>query len=210
MDALLKCPEEFLRARSAPRAGISLHSALLAVSLLIGCTQSQSEWQELTVSDAGFAILMRGQPHYARQSLDTPAGKMEAHLYSSDRPDAYFAVGYSDYPLALVLGGSREQLFAGVRDTWLRRIDGRITSSDDRVTAGGKYPGYAFSARGNVKGADTFLDARLYLVDQRLYQIIAMSRKGEVAQGVVNRYLNSFRLIDPAQVGSITVEPAAK
>jgi hypothetical protein len=35
---------------------------------------------------------------------------MFAHLYSSDRPDSYFAVGYANYPLALVVGIAPEQL----------------------------------------------------------------------------------------------------
>jgi hypothetical protein len=174
------------------------------------CMRSDSEWKPLVVDDCGFSVLMRQQPHYARQVLDTPAGRMEAHLYSSDRPDAYFAVGYSDYPLALVVGGSPQQLFAGVRDTWVRRLEARVTATDDRITLGGRYPGYAFSGEGKNKGADAILDARLYLVGQRLYQIVAISRKGEISQGIVNRFLDSFRLIDEKQVGSITIEPEVK
>jgi hypothetical protein len=38
---------------------------------------------------------------------------MFAHLYSSDRSDSYFAVGYADYPLALVVGIAPEQLPPG-------------------------------------------------------------------------------------------------
>jgi hypothetical protein len=179
------------------------------VTVLGACSPSGSEWQPLTVHEGGFSILMRGQPQYQRQVLDTPAGKMEAHLYSSDRPDAYYAVGYSDYPLALVVGGSAEELFAGVRDTWVRRLEGRLTAADDRITKG-KYPGYAFSARGKANGADALLDARLYLVDQRLYQIVAIGRKHEVSQGVVNRYLDSFALVEAAQVGTVRIEPPKK
>jgi hypothetical protein len=186
-----------------------LPTLILVATVLVACTRAGSDWRELAVHDGGFSILMRGQPQYVRQTLDTPAGRMEAHLYSSDRPDAYFAVGYSDYPLALVVGGSPQELFAGVRDTWLRRLEGRLLSSDDRITAG-TYPGYVFSAEGKTQGADAFLDARLYLVEQRLYQIVAISRKHAVSQGVVNRYLDSFKLIDAAQVGSIRIEPAKK
>lgn len=162
------------------------------------------------MNDGAFSILMRGQPHYTRQSLETPVGRMEAHLYSSERPDSFFAIGYSDYPLALVIGTPRERLFAGVRDIWLRRIEGRLTSKDERLTLSREYPGYAFSAEGKVKGADSLLDARLYLVGQRLYQVIAISRKGEMPQGVVNRYLNSFKLIEQAEVGTLRLEPAPR
>jgi hypothetical protein len=185
-----------------------LATALAAIAVLCACMRAPSEWKELVLENGGFAVLMRGQPHYVRQMLDTPAGRMEAHLYSSDRPDAYFAVGYSDYPLALVVGGSPEGLFTGVRDMWVRRLEGRLTQSDSRITAGGRHPGYAFSAEGRMNGADAILDARLYLVGQRLYQIVAIGRKGEVSQGIVNRFLDSFRLVEEKQVGSITIESA--
>ena len=58
-----------------------------------------------------------------------------------------------------------------------------------------------------MNGADAILDARLYLVGQRLYQIVAIGRKGEVSQGIVNRFLDSFRLVEEKQVGSIRIEP---
>jgi hypothetical protein len=180
-----------------------------AAALSTACSRTETRWQTLTVHEGGFSILMRGQPQYQRQALDTPAGRMEAHLYSWEGPDAYFAVGYSDYPLAFVFGGPQEELFAGVRDTWVRRLEGRLTSEDDRITAG-RYPGYAFSAQGKAQSDDAFLDARLYLVDQRLYQVVAITRRQAVSQGTVNRYLDSFKLIDAAQVGSIRIEPEKK
>jgi len=176
--------------------------------LLGACTRS--EWRELPVSDGGFSILMRGDPHYQRQQLNTRAGKMFAHLYSSDRRDSYFAVGYADYPLALVVGTAPEQLFSGVRQTWVQRIDGKLSASDDTIKLAGKYAGTEFQAAGKINGVDAFVHARLYLVDQRLYQVISMGRKDEVSQGVVNRFLNSFRLIPQSDVGTLTLEPSSR
>jgi hypothetical protein len=178
--------------------------ATLCATALPACTRS--EWQEMPIREGGFSVLMRSQPNYARQQLDTPAGKVPAHLYSSPRGDSYFAVGYSDYPLAQIVGGSPEALFASVRDTWVKRIEGRLVGSSPLRLAK-QYPGIEFSAEGTVKGAATFLDARLYLVDQRLYQVIAMGRKGEVQQGVVNRFLNSFKLIEASEGSTIMLKP---
>lgn len=183
----------------------ALFFTVIGVTALAAC--SRSEWQELPVREGGFSVLMRSQPHYARQQLDTPTGKVLAHLYSSPRPDSFFAVGYSDYPLAQVVGRSPEALFAHVRDTWVKRIEGRPVRMSP-IKLAGQYPGVEFSAEGKVKGANTVLDARLYLVDQRLYQVIAMARKGEVPQGVVNRYLNSFKLIEASEGGMIHLKPA--
>jgi hypothetical protein len=198
--------------------------ALIACAALASCT-SRSEWSELEVSEAGFAVLMRGEPRYLRQDLETPAGRMTAHLYSSETPDSYFAVGYHDYPLALVVGAKSDEVFNGVRDTWVRRINGRLVMKDNSLKLAGKYPGIEFTAEGrrprggkpsagdaDGEGAepDTFMQARVFLVDQRLYQIIAMGRKSAVSQGVVNRFLNSFRLVTPSEVGTLEIKPSGK
>jgi hypothetical protein len=131
---------------------------------------------------------------------------MPAHLYSSPRGESYFAVGYSDYPLSQIVGSSADALFAQVRDTWVKRIDGKLVLSSP-LKLDGQHPGIEFSAEGKVKGADAFLDARLYLVGQRLYQVIAMGRKSEVPQGIVNRFLNSFKLIEGSEGNMIMLKP---
>lgn len=178
---------------------------VLCLAMLAACG-SRSEWQDLVVPEGGFAVLMRGQPEYVRQQLDTPAGKMSAHLYSADRPDAYYAVGYSDYPLALVLAASPDQIFAGARDTWVKRIQGKLSGSSPLKLAG-KYPGLRFTAEGTFKDKETFVDGRLYLVDQRLYQVIVMGRKSELSQGVVNRFLDSFQLIPITETQNVPLKP---
>jgi hypothetical protein len=178
----------------------------LCVLLIAMAACAKSEWQELAVGEGGFSVLMRGQPQYARQALDTPEGRMEAHLYSSDRPDAYFAVGYTDYPLGFALTKDPQEILSGVRDTWVRRINGRLVATDATAKVD-KYPGLTFTARGSVKDVDAFLEARLYLVDQRLYQLVAIGRTTQVAQGTVNRFFNSFRLTETAQTGTIHIEP---
>jgi hypothetical protein len=182
--------------------------ALLAAALLLSC--GRSEWQPMEVSEGGFRILMRGQPNYTKQNVETPAGRMTAHLYSSDRPASYYAVGYSDYPLALVVGQDAETVFAGVRDTWVRRVGGRLVGGERKLMLAGKHPGLEFVAEGTAQGAAAIVQARVFLVDQRLYQLIAMGRKNEVPQGDINRFLNSFELGPTADVGTFQIKPPVK
>jgi hypothetical protein len=182
--------------------------ALLAAALLLSC--GRSEWQPMEASEGGFRVLMRGQPNFTKQGLDTPAGRMTAYLYSSDRPVSYYAVGYTDYPLALVVGQDAGKVFEGVRDTWVRRIGGRRVASDSKLMLAGKYQGLEFTAEGDAKGTEAFVQARIFLVDQRLYQVIAMGRKNAVSQGEINRFLNSFELIPASDIGTLQVRPPVK
>jgi hypothetical protein len=191
---------------TASRKHRLLRRSLLAVCVVLLAACTRGEWEKLEVSEGGFSVLMRPQPTYAKMPVETPAGRAVAHLYSSDRPDAYFAVGYSDYPLAAVMGTSADELFAGIRDTWVRRISGKLLiSSPLRIQR--KYPGLEFTAEGRVNDGETFLHARVYLVDQRLYQVVAMARKGEVSQGVMNRFLDSFRIIPTTESTFLEVVP---
>jgi hypothetical protein len=188
-----------------------LFKLMLALVLCAATTSHGApEWQPLQVSEGGFKVLMRTDPVYTKQDLETPAGRMTAYLYSSDRPVSYYAVGYSDYPLSLVIGEDPLKMFSGVRDTWVRRIQGRLVGTENKLRLAGGYPGLEFSAEGKAKGKDTFLQARLFLVDQRLYQVIAMGVKNQVPQGEINRFLNSFELVQTAGVSKLEIKPAGK
>ena len=187
---------------------LRLSVALACCVLAAAC--GPSEWRPMDIAEGGFRVLMRGQPQVSNQDLQTPAGRMSAHLYSSERPVSYYAVGYSDYPLAFAVSENPDAIFKGVRDTWVRRIGGRTVGADRKLTLAGKYPGVEFSAEGNAKGAPAYLQARLFLVDQRLYQVIVMGRKNEVSQGEINRFLNSFELVTASEVGTIDIKPPVK
>jgi hypothetical protein len=196
-----------MNTRTSTRVRYAAILLLLACTLCAGC--GKSDWHTLEIPEGGFSVLMRSEPHYVKQALDTPAGQMTAHLYSSDRPSSYYAVGYSDYPLALVIGANTEQIFSSVRDTWVRRIGGRLVKSSDLKLAG-TYPGLEFEAEGKANGADAFVQARIFLVDQRLYQVIAMGRKNEVPQGEINRFLDSFKLVKSGETHSLQIRPGDK
>lgn len=169
-----------------------------------------AQWQDLVVRDAGFSVLMRGEPEYDKRSIPTPAGPIVAHLYASSRRDSVVAIGYTDYPLGMVVGGTPEQVFAPARETWVKRVNGKIRSQDNRLKLDGKHPGMEFFATGRNDGVESFVQARFYLVEQRLYQIVFMGRDREVPQGVVNRFLNSFKLVPVQDVQTMKIAPPKK
>jgi hypothetical protein len=186
-------------------SNVRTHGLLVGLLLAIAAC-SPGEWQPLTVSDGGFTVLMRGQPGYDRQRFETPAGAMEAHLYSSDQPQSYFAVGYTDYPLALVVGAAPDELFSGVRETWLRRIRGEVVTARDTAKLSGAYPGYEFTAKGTLKEQDVLVRGRMYVVEQRLYQLIATGPPQEVAHSNVTRFFDSFRLVTPEEAAQLQLK----
>jgi hypothetical protein len=66
-----------------------------------------------------------------------------------------------------------------------------------------------FTAEGTYQDRPATIEGRFYLVDQRMYQLVALTRKGEISQGVVNRYFDSFKLIPVTYTEHVKIKPPA-
>lgn len=178
----------------------------MAAMLAAGC--GGPSWQDFTVQDGGFRVLMRGEVHYDKRELDTPVGKIVAHMYSIEFKDSVFGVGYSDYPPQMVRSMTPRRLFMAVRDTWVRRIEGRLEGDGIDIRLDKRHPGMEVVAWGKVKGRNAYLKGRFYLVGDRLYQIVIFGNRDSMPLADINHFLASFKLVPQREVGSINVTPA--
>ena len=168
---------------------------LLAViaALVAACTGAA--WHEVSIPDGGFRILMQGDPRLEKTELETPIGKITAYWYSMDAKDAAFGVGYSDYPVEIVRNAPPRQLFAIVRESWIKRIGGTLQGDGRDIKLEDKYPGMEFIASGKLEGRDAYLRGRFYLVGDRLYQVIVFGNKSAMPVSDINQFLGSFKLV---------------
>jgi hypothetical protein len=188
------------------RAIARLLPMLLLAAVASGCDRSQ--WQEQSIRDGGFRVLMRPQPHYEKRQLDTPVGAITAHLYTMELSDSVFGVGYSDYPEQMLRMMAPRRMFMDVRDGWMKRIDGRLQGEGKDIRLEGTYPGMEIVASGTVNGREAYLRGRFYLVGNRLYQIVVFGNRDSIPLADVNRFLSSFKLIPPREVSDVTIQPA--
>jgi hypothetical protein len=80
------------------------------------------------------------------------------------------------------------------RDGAARSVNGEIV--DDRAIVLGDQPGRAFTIDGADKDGQRFtLWVRHYLVENRLYQVMAMTARDADQQGSVEQFLDSFTLL---------------
>ncbi len=113
-----------------------------------------------------------------------------------------FAVGVARLPA--VLGSmDRHQALAVFRDALVRNIDGRLTrtaappplalpAGDSRTLLASE----AVEASGrDSSGRAVRLAARFYIVDDRLFQLVALSAEGELLADTLDTFFTSFRLI---------------
>ncbi|MBN1431094.1 MAG: hypothetical protein JXB07_22180 [Anaerolineae bacterium] len=160
---------------------------LLAVAMTIfGCQLSATPPTEFVSDEGKFSVLMPGTP---TEETQTTTDGTDIHMFSvEDWGDAYL-VGYSDFPQDIIEGTDAEMLLDFARDG--AAGDGTILS-ETSITING-YPGRALEI--DSSDDDIVLYANIYLVDNRLYQVIVTSGDG-TRSAKVSEFLDSFKLLD--------------
>ena len=202
-----------MRTQGSSRLLATLHvnsglSLMLAVVLSVAAGCGDPTWREVAAPDGGFRIKMRGDPRVEERNLDTPAGKITGHLYSLDAKDSVFAVGFADYPRQILQGAPPSRMFANLRDSWLKRIDGRPEGNATDIKLDGKWVGMEFTARGKLEGRDAWMRGRLYLVDNRLYQLIVFGNKETIPVSDINQFMGSFKVAQPRESTRVNIDAA--
>jgi len=177
-----------LKCRFPAISGMALLMALAAA--LAGC--ESTPWKDFHSKEGGFSVSMPGTPVEKRQAFHTQAGPVEARFFTveADRGSMVYMVVYGDYPEALMVTGDREMLLDAARDGAVGNIQGRLVS--ERALSLGGHPGrelQVLSSDGRLA-----LRMRIYLVNSRQYQVVAVAPKELRSTEDRDRFLDSFRL----------------
>ena len=168
-----------------------LAKLLLVALILAGCASRPKEFR----SAAGkFSVEAPIPLKEQVQPIDTPAGKIDAHIFMAESKTIAYVVAYADYPEQVVSQSNPELVLNGARDGMVGNVNGKLVL-ETRITIN-NYPGREVVV--DVKmpdGKDGTVKARLYLVKNRLYQVEVVTTKGEVAITTINSFLDSFKLI---------------
>lgn len=146
-------------------------------------------WIQLSSKDGGFEILFSGIPAYKRTLKDTRVGEVEENLFELSTDDGDFAVEYTDLPgIAVLLGGTK---------AILRKVKGELLKNEK-----GRELEYFRMEQDDERGAElayrtkTRLGrARLFLVDKRLYVVVASVDEARGDRRVINKFLDSFSFL---------------
>jgi len=137
-----------------------------------------------------FRILMPGTPIERTSAEDTPAGPVELYQASLVRESRAYFVGYSVLP-DVVHGSDPAKLLASARDGAAARVHGEVVA-DRALRLADRYPGREFTIR---VGGRVELTQRVYLVEDRLYQVNLGCAAGACTRSEVQAFLDSFRLL---------------
>jgi hypothetical protein len=190
----LKTPAKYLLTGSIS-AGAFIAYFLLALLLnftIHGLTPKVA--QEFRSETGGFSIMTPYILKETTQSLDTQAGKIEVHSFIAGQAGDSYLVGYSDYPAVAVQASDPQKILDGSRDGAVANVKGELVSEIPITLS--EYPGRDLTITVKAaNGQELFLRGRIYLVGNRLYQIIAVVTKSEEKSVEMNNFLQSFKLL---------------
>jgi hypothetical protein len=182
-----------------------------AMAALFGCSP-KFDWREVRSPADAYAVSLPGKPQIVTRDLELPlaAGpqKVSVTMTSAGVGPTMFAVGVARLPEGVPQDSAAVQAsMAFFRDGLLRNIG--VRSADTQaVPAPGKpaatdvRASTSFEARGHLARSGEApeparLAARIYVVDDRLYQVVAMGRADDLPDHEIETFFTSFHLTSP-------------
>jgi hypothetical protein len=133
-----------------------------------------------------FSVLMPGTPK--KQNLN--ASGISTTAYAIEEKEGAYVVVFADMPIPARESAMQTQLrLEGARDGMLMSTNARLTSEGPLLLAG-KYPGREMNA--DLPERKGILRARLYVVGQRLYQIMVAGRATWARTSQADQFLDSL------------------
>jgi hypothetical protein len=148
-------------------------------------------WTEFAPVGGRFSVQMPGLPRSEQQYFHTKGGDMVLYLFILDRGGASerFSAQYTDYPEQFLKESqSADAVLKKASTVDAFNIGGRVVS--EKALSLGRHLGRELQ----VENAELSMRIRLYLVDQRLYKVVAAWPKSRVFSVEDELFLNSFRL----------------
>jgi hypothetical protein len=160
------------------------------------------EWRELRTAE-GAMVSLPGRPQTTTRELEIDGQRVAVTMWSTGVGPTMFALGAARLPAPLVAdAAARARSIAYFRDGLVRNIRGTVTATVAAPLAlppGGARKLLASEAVEAVggpgpDGRKSRLAARFFIVDDHLFQIVALGADGEIPPEVLETFFTSFRL----------------
>jgi hypothetical protein len=189
------------RARSTRRRFIAACFAFGIVAGGVACNPTFN-WREYR-SPYGFAAVLPGRPQTVSREIKLPDAKVQMSMTSTGIGATLFAVGAAELPPGLSADpAARQRTVTHLREALVRNVNGSVTKSSAATLpvppgdARKILTAEAIEATGrDANGRAVQLTARFFIVDDRLFQVVALGAEGEIPPDALDTFFASFRLI---------------
>jgi hypothetical protein len=151
--------------------------------------------ETFTSETGGFTIDSPLDLIEASQSVPTAAGDIDIYTYTAENDNAAYVVAYSDYPAEIVEQTDPAMILDGGRDGAVGNVGGTLVSEDQIELDGNPGRSLVIDAETDDGQAAT-INARIYLVENRLYQALVVVPKDGEDKVDIQGFLDSFTLTE--------------
>jgi len=186
--------------RESPKARLGL--ALVALFMLAACGCSERlVWREFN-SD-GYSVMLPGRAQTVVRDIEFEGQTLRVSMTSTGVGAAMFALGVVSLPDGIGSdAAAQERAIAYFRDGLIRNISGTVVSTGPASlvmppgTRRQLHVGQTVNARGRTGpgGQTAVLAARFFIVDDRLFQLVALGGEGSIEPQSLDTFFTSFRL----------------
>jgi hypothetical protein len=161
-----------------------------------GDDEQTSSLKLFTSKEGNFSVLLPGTPKMEKvPNSDPKLGLPDQYQFNLDRGNGAYTVSYQDNPnLKNASREALEQHLTAARAGIQQGFGGKLLS-ERRILLDDKYPGLEFVV--DIPKASGLFRSRMYLVNGRLHQVIAVGVKEFASSSEADRILDSFKLLKP-------------
>jgi hypothetical protein len=138
------------------------------------------DWVKLAPAASGFSVMMPGKAEEENQ----PSADFTLHLYSVSTAGGIYMASYGDYAPGIHLDPVGE--LAANRDNFLKGLNARLIASKNINLEG--HAGLEFTGENDM----AVFNSRVYIIGNRVYQIMTAIDSGKDDSANVQRFLASF------------------
>ncbi len=142
--------------------------------------------------DGKFKVNFSGTPEVTYDTIpieDVGTIEMYMFMYEKSVTEAEM-IAYSDYPSDLVNDSSPDEMLQGAKEGAVSNLGAIIT--EEKEIMYNKHKGLEFKAN----STQFYINYKIFLVNNRLYQIAIMRDGSYASQENVDKFFNSFELIE--------------
>jgi hypothetical protein len=156
----------------------------------------QSAWEEFYSEDGRFAVLFPGIPEEETESFNTEMGTISRQTFfvEEDGGQATFLVMCINYPREVIESADFDMILDGVRDDLMARYRGQVNNED--LVQLNNYPGREFNFEGKWKNRSVYGNVMTFLIEDRLYLLMAMGVEESVDMDDVEKFFVSFESVN--------------
>ncbi len=164
---------------------------LMGAIALTGCSKGESA--PFSSETGQFTINAPETFQETQQSVETPIGTIDIHTFTAEKRKSAYVVAYSDYPPQVVTLSDPQLLLDSSRDGALRNLKGNLVK-EEKIELNGN-PGRSLIINATTEtGEPATINARLYLVKNRLYQVLVVIPEKNADLSKTQAFLDSFTL----------------